>query len=85
MHGGKSTGPRTPKGRERSKRARWKHGSYSAEAERKFQRLKAEYASFTAVQQARHAALFAGLRLLLERDRTELSNARRRHYHRIID
>ena len=31
MHGGKSTGPRTPEGRERSRRARFKHGRYSAE------------------------------------------------------
>jgi hypothetical protein len=32
MHGGLSTGPRTPEGLERSRRARWKHGLYSAEA-----------------------------------------------------
>src|SRR5207245_7923734 len=31
MHGGKSTGPRTPDGLARSRRARWKHGRYSAE------------------------------------------------------
>lgn len=30
LHGGKSTGPRTPKGLERSRYARWKHGSRSA-------------------------------------------------------
>ena len=38
MHGGKSTGPRTPEGLERSRKANWKHGLYSAEsiAERKF-------------------------------------------------
>jgi hypothetical protein len=37
MHGGMSTGPRTPEGLARSRRARWKHGLYSAaaEAERK--------------------------------------------------
>ena len=29
MHGGKSTGPRTPQGRERSRRANWKHGRYT--------------------------------------------------------
>lgn len=28
-----STGPRTPQGLARSRRARWKHGLYSAEAE----------------------------------------------------
>ena len=37
MHGGKSTGPRTPEGLERSRKANFKHGFYSAEsiAERK--------------------------------------------------
>jgi hypothetical protein len=32
MHGGASTGPRTLEGLARSRRARWKHGLYSAEA-----------------------------------------------------
>jgi hypothetical protein len=32
MHGGLSTGPRTPAGLARSKRARWKHGRFAAEA-----------------------------------------------------
>ena len=32
MHGGASTGPRTPEGLERSRRSNWKHGHYSAEA-----------------------------------------------------
>jgi hypothetical protein len=32
MHGGASTGPRTAAGLARSRRARWKHGLYSAEA-----------------------------------------------------
>jgi len=34
MHGGPSTGPRTPEGLERSRRSNinWKHGHYSAEA-----------------------------------------------------
>jgi hypothetical protein len=31
LHGGLSTGPRTPAGLERSRRARWKHGFYSRE------------------------------------------------------
>ena len=30
MHGGKSTGPRTPEGFEKSRKANWKHGLYSA-------------------------------------------------------
>jgi hypothetical protein len=46
---------------------------------REFRRLKAECAAFNAAQQARHAALFVGMRLLLKRQRTELRNARRRH------
>jgi hypothetical protein len=32
MHGGCSTGPKTPEGLERSRKARWKHGRYSASA-----------------------------------------------------
>jgi hypothetical protein len=32
LHGGKSTGPRTPEGLARSRRATWKHGRYSQEA-----------------------------------------------------
>jgi hypothetical protein len=32
MHGGMSTGPRTPEGLERARKARWKHGHCSAEA-----------------------------------------------------
>jgi hypothetical protein len=32
MHGGASTGPRTVAGRERARRAGWKHGGRSAEA-----------------------------------------------------
>src|SRR6267142_6012851 len=31
MHGGASTGPRTPEGLARSRRANWKHGAYSRE------------------------------------------------------
>jgi hypothetical protein len=30
MHGGASTGPRTPEGLERCRLANWKHGEYSA-------------------------------------------------------
>jgi hypothetical protein len=32
MHVGKSAGPRTPEGLERSRKANWKHGYYSAES-----------------------------------------------------
>jgi hypothetical protein len=32
VHGGKSTGPRTPEGLERGRRANWKHGQFSRKA-----------------------------------------------------
>ena len=41
LHGGKSTGPRTPEGLERSRRARLKHGQRSAEV-REASRLRGE-------------------------------------------
>src|SRR5262249_13524799 len=41
VHGGKSTGPRTPEGLERSKRERWKHGYYSREAKAERSRVRA--------------------------------------------
>jgi hypothetical protein len=41
LHGGKSTGPRTPAGLERSRRANWKHGHYSREAKAERARLRA--------------------------------------------
>jgi hypothetical protein len=41
LHGGKSTGPRTPEGLERSRRANWKHGYYSHEAKAERSRARA--------------------------------------------
>src|SRR5262249_15044320 len=41
LHGGKSTGPRTPEGLERSMRANWKHGHFSREAKAERSRLRA--------------------------------------------
>jgi hypothetical protein len=41
VHGGKGTGPRTPEGLERSRRANWKHGHYSREAKAERSRLRA--------------------------------------------
>ena len=41
MHGGLSTGPKTPEGLERCRKARWKHGRYSAEAKRRRRRSNA--------------------------------------------
>src|SRR5262245_709858 len=41
VHGGKSTGPRTPEGLERSRRANWKHGYYFREAKAERARVRA--------------------------------------------
>jgi len=41
LHGGKSTGPRTPEGLERSRQANWKHGCYSREAKAERSRVRA--------------------------------------------
>jgi len=49
MHGGASTGPRTPEGLERSRRARLKHGRYSARniaLWREMRTLMAQYEEF---------------------------------------
>ena len=35
IHGGASTGPRTPEGLERSRKSNWKHGQRSLEAVRR--------------------------------------------------
>src|SRR5262249_13360717 len=40
VHGGRSTGPRTPEGLERSRRANWKHGYYSREAKAERSRVR---------------------------------------------
>src|SRR5262245_5816506 len=41
LHGGKSTGPCTPEGLERSRRANWKHGHFSREAKAERLRVRA--------------------------------------------
>ena len=41
FHGGRSTGPRTAEGLQRSKRARWKHGHYSQETKAENARTRA--------------------------------------------
>lgn len=40
LHGGKSTGPRTREGLERSRKAHWKHGDYSQQAKADRQKFK---------------------------------------------
>ena len=82
MHGGPSTGPRTAAGRERSTRARWTHGRYSAERQREFQRLKAEYSAFNVVAAAHGAWLFAAAKALLREEAKAARNARRRRKRR---
>src|SRR5262249_32735813 len=41
LHGGKSTGPRTPEGLERSRQANWKHWHFSREAKAERLRVRA--------------------------------------------
>ena len=65
MHGGASTGPRTPEGLERSQRARLTHGGYSAEAHRDYLALKAECRAFNAAAAARHALIMAAAKEML--------------------
>ena len=40
MHGGKNTGPRTPEGLARYRKANWKHGMYSAKAIEQRRRMR---------------------------------------------
>jgi len=65
LHGGLSTGPRTPEGLERSRRARWKHGAYSRERHEEYQRIKAECRAFNEEQRAFHAELFRNIRAVI--------------------
>jgi len=49
LHGGKSTGPRTPEGKERSRKANWKTGYYSKEEKeqrRRFSQLMRDCKEF---------------------------------------
>src|SRR5436189_1604267 len=57
LHGGKSTGPRTPEGLERSRRANWKHGHFSREAKAERSRLRA---AILAAQQSAMPVVVAG-------------------------
>ena len=68
LHGGLSTGPRTPEGLERSRTARWKHGGYSREAKEERRTMR-----------AMHRALKDRLRALamaMDKTRRESSRAR---------
>ena len=78
LHGGKSTGPRTPEGRARSQRARWKHGGYSTAERERVRRLNAEYQIVVAAATARRARAFAAMKQLLRTERKDLRNLKRR-------
>ena len=54
LHGGKSTGPRTEAGIEAIRRARTKHGYYSAQAieQRRYDRLLLRSLKFLVAQQS---------------------------------
>ena len=71
MHGGKSTGPRTPEGLERSRRARWKHGRYSEEARK---------ARAAAIQRSL-AAMWTEFGALVTEDGFIVEPVRRRGFH----
>jgi polyribonucleotide nucleotidyltransferase len=40
MHGGKSTGPRTPEGIEKIRASRFKHGEYTKQAQEEKQQIR---------------------------------------------
>jgi hypothetical protein len=65
VHGGKSTGPRTPEGLERSRRANWKHGYYSREAKAERSRVRTAMLTLRYLRmlgQGRIGSGFPGLR-----------------------
>lgn len=64
LHGGLSTGPKTPAGLERSRRARWKHGRYSVERRRAIARARAEVRAFNLRAQAARQALIEAMPIL---------------------
>jgi hypothetical protein len=82
MHGGRSTGPRTPEGLARSQRARWKRGRYSAAFLRGYRQEKLEAKLFTMAAQARHAALMGLLQRWMRESQRDRRNARRRQRRR---
>src|SRR6266849_1326072 len=78
LHGGKSTGPRTPEGLARSRRARWKHGGYSAAELERFRRLQVEFRTFNAAGATRRAWVLAAMTQLEDLERKDLRNLKRR-------
>ena len=49
MHGGPSTGPRTPEGLERCRKARWKHGARSRETRDRLRQHRREWRALLAI------------------------------------
>ena len=74
LHGGASTGPRTPAGLERCRKANWKHGRRSAEwiAERRLDRLETRRLVLESKQLAREVRDL--LREEKRRQRAEAAN-----------
>src|SRR5262245_33561442 len=70
VHGGKSTGPRTPEGLERSRRANWKHGYYSREAKAERSRVRAGILKEYFVNQRSRADQVPNAQALLTKRRT---------------
>jgi hypothetical protein len=65
LHGGASTGPKTPDGLAASQKARWKHGEYSAKVKRDWKLLRlTERAMFGRDDTTRAAACGELLRLI---------------------
>jgi hypothetical protein len=70
LHGGASTGPRTPEGLLRSQRARWKHGRFSVE----YRQRRRETRAFIRWSSAAIRALrreFRAMKRALRRERAE--------------
>jgi hypothetical protein len=78
LHGGLSTGPRTPEGLARSRRARWKHGADSVETRQYLERTRAEIRVFLARGAAHRERVMAAAAVLLKKLQRERRNARRR-------
>lgn len=81
MHGGVSTGPRTPEGLARSRRANWKHGACSADARRAHAQRQAEIRAFNFGQAIYHRNVMADMRRLLAQERRERREQRRTRRH----
>ena len=61
-----------------SRRARWKHGAYSAAALERYRKMKAEAAAFSALSAMRYGALMGAARVMSREQAREVRNLRRR-------